>query len=66
MAGIVPGARPHDLVHAHALHAVMNSESLHVGGHLIGQRRASSTNGRVYLDSVTLSEAVERMGMVIE
>ena len=43
-AGIVADARLHDLRHAHASHAVMNGESLHVTGRLLGHRRASTTN----------------------
>ena len=37
-AGIVADARLHDLRHAHASHAVMNGESLHIAGRLLGQR----------------------------
>ena len=37
-AGIVADARLHDLRHAHASHAVMNGESLHVAGRLLGHR----------------------------
>ena len=36
VAGIVADARLHDLRHAHASHAVMNGESLHVAGRLLG------------------------------
>lgn len=43
-AGIVADARLHDLRHAHASYAVMNGESLHVAGRLLGHRRASTTN----------------------
>ena len=39
-AGIVADARLYDLRHAHASHAVMNGESLHVGGRLLGHSRA--------------------------
>ena len=53
-AGIVADARLHDLRHAHASHAVMNGESLHVAGRLLGHRRASTTNRYVHLDDVTL------------
>ena len=59
-AGIVADARLHDLRHAHASHAVMNGESLHVAGRLLGHRRASTTNRYVHLDDATLSEAAER------
>lgn len=44
LAGIVAAARLHGLRHAHASHAVMNGESLHVAGRLLGHRRASTTN----------------------
>ena len=60
-AGIVEDARLHDLRHAHASHAVMNGESLHVAGRLLGHRRASTTNRYVHLDDATLSEAAERV-----
>ena len=50
-AGIVADARLHDLRHAHASHAVMNGESLHVAGRLLGHRRASTTNRYVHLST---------------
>ena len=53
-------ARLHDLRHAHASHAVMNGESLHVAGRLLGHRRASTTNRYVHLDDATLGEVAER------
>ncbi len=65
MAGIVADARLHDLRHAHASHAVMNGESLHVAGRLLGHRRASTTNRYVHLDDVTLSQAAERVAVAI-
>ena len=65
-AGIVADARLHDLRHAHASHAVMNGESLHVAGRLLGHRRASTTNRYVHLDDATLSQAAERVAMKIE
>ena len=60
-AGIVADARLHDLRHAHASHAVMNGESLHVAGRLLGHRRASTTNRYVHLDDATMSHAAERV-----
>lgn len=63
--GIVPAARLHDLRHAHASHAVMNGESLHVAGRLLGHRRASTTNCYVHLDDATLNQAAERMAVAI-
>ena len=60
-AGIVADARLHDLRHAHASHAVMNGESLHVAGRLLGHRRASTTNRYVHLDDATLGDAAERV-----
>ncbi len=64
-AGIVAVARLHDLRHAHASHAVMNGESLHVAGRLLGHRRASTTNRYVHLDDATLSHAAERVALAI-
>ena len=61
LAGIVADARLHDLRHAHASHAVMNGESLHVAGRLLGHRRASTTNRYVHLDDATLRLAAERV-----
>ena len=58
--GIVADARLHDLRHAYASHAVMNGESLHVAGRLLGHRRASTTNRYVHPDDATLSHAAER------
>ncbi|MDE0694901.1 MAG: tyrosine-type recombinase/integrase, partial [Boseongicola sp.] len=63
--GIVADARLHDLRHAHASHAVMNGESLHVAGRLLGHRRASTTNRYVHLDDATLSQAAERVAETI-
>ena len=65
-AGIVADARLNDLRHAHASHAVMNGESLHVVGRLLGHRRASTTNRYVHLDDATLSQAAERVAMEIQ
>ena len=65
-AGIVADARLHDLRHAHASHAIMNGESLHVAGRLLGHRRASTTNRYVHLDDATLSQAAERVALTIK
>ena len=65
-AGIVADARLHDLRHAHASHAVMNGESLHVAGRLLGHRRASTTNRYVHLDDATLGQAAERVALAVE
>ncbi len=65
-AGIVADARLHDLRHSHASHAVMNGESLHVAGRLLGHRRASTTNRYVHLDDATLSQAAERVAVAVE
>ena len=65
-AGIVADARLHDLRHAHASHAVMNGESLHVAGRPLGHRRASTTNRYVHLDDATLSQASERIAMEMQ
>ncbi|MXX11134.1 MAG: tyrosine-type recombinase/integrase [Nitrospira sp. SB0677_bin_15] len=64
--GIIADTRLHDLRHAHASHAVMSSESLHIAGCLLGHRRASTTNRYVHLDDVPLSEAAERVAVVID
>ena len=64
-AGIVADARLHDLRHAHASHAVMSGESLHVAGRLLGHRRASTTNRYVHLDDATQSQAAERVAAAI-
>ena len=64
-AGIVTDARLHDLRHAHASHAVMNGESLHVAGRLLEHRRASTTNRYVHLDDATLSQAAKRVALAI-
>ena len=58
-AGIVADVRLHDLHHAHASHAVMIGESVHVAGRLLGHPRASTTNRYVHLDDATLSLAAE-------
>ena len=65
-AGIVADARLRDLRHAHASHAVMNGESLHVAGRLLGHRRASTTHRDVHLDDVTMSQATERVAATIQ
>ncbi len=65
-AGIVADARLHDLRHAHASHVVMNGESLHVAGWLLGHRRASTTNRYVHFDDATLSQAADRVAVVIK
>jgi len=65
-AGIVADARLHDLRHSHASHAVMNGESLHVAGRLLGHRRASTTNRYVHLDDATLGAAAERVALAVQ
>lgn len=63
--GIVGGARLHDLRHAHAPHTVVNSESLHVAGRMLGSRRARTTNHDVRLDDAPLGQIAERVAMAI-
>ena len=46
--------------------AVMNGESLHVAGRLLGHRRASTTNRYVHLDDATLSQAAERVVVAVQ
>lgn len=65
-AGVVADARLHDLRHAHASQAVMNGESLHVAGRLLGYRWASMTNRYVHLDDATLGQAAERVEAAIQ
>lgn len=65
-AGIVADARLHDLRHSHASHAIMNGESLHMAGRLLGHRRAATTNRYAHFDDVTLSKAAERVAVTIE
>ena len=55
-----------DLRHSHASHAIMNGESLHMAGRLLGHRRAATTNRYAHLDDVTLSKAAERVAKAIE
>ncbi len=62
-AGTEADARLRDLRHAHASHAVMDGESLHAAGRLLGHRRASTTNRYVRLDDATLSQAAERVAV---
>ena len=65
-AGIVADARLHDLRHSHASHAIMNGESLHIAGCLLGHRRAATTNHYAHLDDVTLRKAAERVALAVE
>ena len=65
-AGIVADARLHGLRHAHASHAVMNGESLHVAGRLPGHRRASTTNRHVHLDDATRGQSAARVALTVE
>ena len=44
----------------------MNGESLHVAGHPLGHRQASTTNRYVHLDDATLSQAAERVAEAID
>ena len=50
-SGIVPNARLHDLRRPHASHAIMNGESLHMAGRLLGHRRAATTNLYAHLET---------------
>ena len=54
------------LRYAHASHAVMNGESLHVAGRLLGHQRVTTTNRYVHLDDATLSQAAERVATAVE
>ena len=65
-ACIVADARLHDLRHSHASHAIMNGESLHMTGRLLGHRRATTTNRYAHLDDATLREAAERVAGAVE
>ena len=65
-AGIAEDARLHDLRHSHASHAIMNGESLHMAGRLLGHRRASTTNRYAHLDDAALREAAERVAMTVQ
>lgn len=64
-ANVAADARLHDLRHTHASHAIMNGESLHMTGRLLGHRRAATTNRYAHLDDATLSEAAERVSAKI-
>ena len=64
--GIVAAARLHDLRHSHASHAVMNGESLHVTGRLLGHRRPSTTNRYAHLADATLSQAGECVALAVD
>ncbi len=59
LAGIVADAPLHDLRRAHASHAVMKGESLHVAGWLLGHRRASTTSRYAHRDDTILSRAAQ-------
>ena len=65
-AGIVADARLHNLRHSHASHAIMNGESLHMTGRLLGHRRAATTNRYAHLDDTTLNGAAERVANAID
>ena len=65
-AGTVADARLHDLRQAHASLAVVNGESLHVSGRLLGHRRATTTSRYVHLDDAPLSQAPERVAMAVQ
>ena len=65
-AGIVADAWLHDLRHTNASHAVMNGESLHVVGGLLGYRRASKTIRYVHLDDATFRQPAERVAVAIQ
>ena len=63
--GTPADARLHDLRHSHASHAIMNGESLHMAGRLLGHRRAATTNRYAHLDDATLREAAERVALAV-
>ena len=45
---------------------VKSSENVHVTGRLFGDRRASTTNLYVHPDDAKLSEAAEKVALVIQ
>ncbi len=65
-AGIVADARLHYPRHAHASHAVLNGESLHVAEQLLHHRRASMTNRDVHLEDKTLREIAEHVATAMK
>ena len=65
-AEVAADARLYDLRHAHASHAVMNGERLHVAGHLLGHRSAPTTNRYEHPDDATLSQAAERVANAVQ
>ena len=64
-AGIVADVRLHDLRHSYASRAIMNGESPHVTGRLLGHRRPSTTNRCAHLDDANLSQAAELVALAV-
>ena len=65
-AGIEADARLHDSRPSQASYAIMNRESPHMAGRLLGHRPASTTNRYAHPDNATLWEAAERVELVVE
>jgi len=65
-AAIVAGARLQDPHRSHASHAVINGEALYVTRPLPEHRGANTANRYAHLDDATLSEATERVALVIQ
>lgn len=64
--GTVKDTPLHYLRHAHASHAVINGENLHVAGRLPGHRRDTTANRYVYRDDAMPSQAAERLAVAIQ
>lgn len=64
-AGTIADERLHDLRYAHASHAVMNAEKLHVAGRPLEPRRASTTNRYAHLDDARVGQAADRVVVAI-
>jgi len=64
-AELPPTLRLHDLRHSYASLAVMNGETLHMTGKLLGHRHAGSTQRYAHLSDDYLLEAAERVTVAI-
>ena len=62
----LPDVRLHDLRHTFASHAAMTAETLPMIGKLLGHSTVQATARYAHLDDAHLSDAVSKLGDVIE
>lgn len=66
VAGLPDDIRLHDLRHSYASHSIMNGETLHMTGKLLGHAQVASTGRYAHLDGDFTAAAAERVSTEVD